>query len=877
MGKRRNRQNRHRQDQAALKAQLKQDLLRFDPSTELDPGKTVPVSAVLIVKDCAASLRRTLQSLRKNFLRPTDELLCVDTGSTDNGATAAVVREFGGRLVERPDLCQDIRPYVEKWIPEVLETFEKSPLTKGCLLNFAQARQVGADEAAHDIQFWIDSDDELVEKNPGQFRALIDRVYLEGRSDTIFLDYLYAFDAHDGATTTTLKRERVYDRRIYHWKGRCHETAIPKPGVLPRPAAYFSDLETRIVHHKDRANNRLADIRNYVIIRREVESDGDKPDPRSIFYLANSARGLGRFPECIDLYQRLLDVSGSRDDRFAAAYYVAYVYLHESIRRPLDAIDWFFKCVRLKPEDPRGPFGLARAYFFLQKYHESVHWFQVGKLLPEPAYSLHSYDPTHVTVLPYQLAALAYQELDQAADACACVDEATRRRPTHPDTKALQAHIANWMAGRKLVESVQRVLANSGARDQKQILAKGRLLVSQLASVPSELEEMGLAKPEPPDERAGPDLTIYCGKAIEEWGPKSDGLGGSEKSVIQMAKRLQKRGLRVSVYTNVPPDQRGIDSDGVNWQHYGSLDYSRPRDTLLCWRSPELLELPIPAKRRILWCHDVQDPRRWTDARVQLVDEVWVLSEFHKTTLGPWLPKLESKVRVTRNGVDAALFKRLLADPALVRNPKKIIYASSPDRGVLTAMRIFRRAKELYPEDLRDAELHIFYGFTKLFFQFARDHEYRYVPDVNRDVNLYEYAQAVNLFADREEGIKWRGRIGWEQMAKEFCTGGVWLYPTRFDEISCMAAMEAQAGGCLSLVTRKAALAETVHMDPGAAPISGDDIDGAAKALARLVGHPTPSGLREYLSDWACQRFDYETLADEWAQLLTPVVHETVA
>lgn len=857
MGKRRNRQNRRHQQ--------KQDLLKFQPETQISPGKTVPVSVVLIVKDCAASLKNTLHSLRTTFLRPGDEVVCVDTGSTDNGATLRTARDFGATVIERPDLCHDILPLATAWLPDAVPIVQKSSLSKGCILDFAEARQIGAEAAKHDIQFWIDSDDTLVEKNPGQFRGVIDRVYLEGATDTIFLDYLYAFDEHDGSLTMTLKRERVYDRRLYHWVGRCHETAIPKPGITPRPAAYFQDLETRIVHHKAKPDNTLADIRNYIILRREMEEDaaaGRTSDPRTVFYLGNSARGLRRHTECLDLYRRLLDTSGSRDDRFAAAYYSGYVFLNSAVRRPLDAQDWFFKCVRLKPEDPRGPFGLARAYFLLQRWNESIHWFKVGQLLPEPSMSLHSYDPSHVQTMPYQIAALAYLELEQSAEACQCVDVLMQRRPTHPDTKSLQEHVANWVAGKRLVEGLQRVLGNCGAKDAKQILATGRRLVEHLTAVPSELEERGLAKPEPPDDRPGADVTIYCGKAIEQFGPKADGLGGSEKAVVQMAKRLQARGLKVSVYTNVPADERGIDSDGVNWQHYGAFDYERPRGTLLCWRSPELLELPLSAKKRILWCHDVQDPRRWTDARAALADEVWVLSEYHATTLGPWREKLGSKVRITRNGIDADLYRRLLADPKLVRNPKKVIYASSPDRGLLTSIRTYRRALELDPAAMEGSELHCFYGFTKLFWTHARDREYWHVPDIGREINAYEYAQACNLAADQEDTIAFRGRVGWEEMAREFCTAGVWLYPTRFDEISCMAAMEAQAAGCLPLCSARAALAETVSPIAGVDP---DNIDESARALIAAVQDPLN---REYLHVHACERFNYEALADEWAALL---------
>ena len=79
---------------------------------------SVPVSVNLIVKNCAEALDACLGSLR-SFVRPgQDEVIIVDTGSTDAGATVAVARRHGARVIERPDLCQDVRPLVRAWLPE---------------------------------------------------------------------------------------------------------------------------------------------------------------------------------------------------------------------------------------------------------------------------------------------------------------------------------------------------------------------------------------------------------------------------------------------------------------------------------------------------------------------------------------------------------------------------------------------------------------------------------------------------------------------------------------------------------------------------------------------------------------------------------------
>jgi glycosyltransferase involved in cell wall biosynthesis len=821
------------------------------PASIPTEGPSVPVSVTIIVKNNPEHLDRCLLSLRKNFTREGDEILVLDTGSTDDGATVRVARKYHARVESDPSLSVDIRPYVEKWLPERLADFERTGLAQGCLLDFGAARAKAAALARHDIQLWIDSDDELVEPAAGRLRYVADKVFSSGQRDAVFLDYEYSY-APDGHVSSVLKRERLHDRRAYQWVGRCHEVCIPRPGVRTKGGAYFQDVPSRICHRRSHDDKeRAADIRNYVILRKELEDTkaaGKWIDPRTVFYLGNACRGLGRDVESIEYYTELLDRSGNRDDRFSAAYGCATILFSEKNRRPLDAMEHVWTCMKLKPEDPRGPFALQRCYFQLGRWQESLHWFRVGTTLPEPTSCLHNYSPIQIHLHPYVLAAHAFQSLKMEDDACRMVDHLIAKYPDHPDTKAITDSVGNWIAGTKLIDGVRRLVANSHPKSDVQAQEIGRRIVSVLPAIPEELEDSGLCPKEPDDARPGRPLAIWCGKAVEGFGPRTDAIGGSEKAVIQMAPRLQARGFAVTVYTNVPKDQRGIDSKtGVNWQHFGAFDRERPRGTIVYWRAPQMLELPYNAEKRILWCHDVQNPANWTPARVALVDEVWVLSEFHAKTLGEARAALGDKVRVTRNGIDAGLFRRYFGQVA--RDPKKVIYASSPDRGVLTAIKLFQKA------DVPGSTLDIFYGFNKLFMEHAAKYEYVGIPDLGRDASLWDYMQTVHTTIDKDDRIRLVGRVGWEELARRMCSAGVWLYPTRFDEISCMAAMEAQAAGLFPVCSAHAAMAETVaeHRLPATS-------EGLAAALTG-----TDDRLRRELHEQACTKFDYGALADEWA------------
>jgi hypothetical protein len=93
-------------------------------------------------------------------------------------------------------------------------------------------------------------------------------------------------------------------------------------------------------------------------------------------------------------------------------------------------------------------------------------------------------------------------------------------------------------------------------------------------------------------------------------------------------------------------------------------------------------------------------------------------------------------------------------------------------------MKIFEAAKKLEPR----LRLHVFYGFNKLFIENMARYEYGHIPDLGRDCHLGEYWSETLKLADRLE-VPWHGRVGWDQLAAEMATAGVWLYPTRFAEI----------------------------------------------------------------------------------------------
>lgn len=830
------------------------------------------LSVNLIVKNCSEALKKCFDSLR-TLVREGDEVVVVDTGS--NPEELAALHELKKcplgktaeiRIIERGDMSEDVEPLIKKWLPDYLEKYKEFYGDYRVLTNFAAARQVALDASRNPVVFWIDSDDILVEPRAGKTREFIDKEM--PNHDAIFLDYRYAFDP-DGVCTTTLRRERFFWREKYHWMGLCHETAIPRPGAAV--TGKFAILEgVGEIHHTEfRKPSEMSDVRNYVIQKREYETDGQKVDPRTIFYLANAARGLARFKEADALYRQFDSVSGSADDRYSALYYRGVMYLDPRVQRPVDAKDVFLQCIELSP-DPRGYFGLSRAYFACQRYQQCLLWYRRGTELPIPRNQILSYDPTHANFHPHVIASTAAIRLENYEAAAEFASRALSARPNHAAAEDMKSEMRNLQAIGSLSKSFDSIIANLtyGGPNAKRVV---RAICDEMHMIPDALEKRGISKFEPPDPRdAKPELVIFCGETIEPWGPQSaeTGTGGSEKMVLLISAELQLMGhWNVSVYCNVPKEYRGIDQVGVNWQHWASFDEDRPRDVFVAWRNPGALSMPVSARKRVLWCHDVQNPAAYTQEVKALVDYVQLQSEYHAEPLrGVLKPE---QIWVARNAVEMS---QTLHAP---RNPKQVIYFSSADRGLATALEVVRRAR------LKDPDIHLVvaYGITPFARKiYANQGGHGYVIDLGRETSYDLYEKEIGRLMDETESICLQ-RVGFERLANVILGSGVWLYPTRFWEISCMAAMEAQALGCVPLATDFAALKETLLPQARALasplpelPETGtpNDVwfDQAAQQLLEAVQIPADDPRRLELAKAAWKRFSIKSLAQQWTNKL---------
>jgi glycosyltransferase involved in cell wall biosynthesis len=109
-------------------------------------------------------------------------------------------------------------------------------------------------------------------------------------------------------------------------------------------------------------------------------------------------------------------------------------------------------------------------------------------------------------------------------------------------------------------------------------------------------------------------------------------------------------------------------------------------------------------------------------------------------------------------------------------------------------------------------ELHVAYGWQNI--------DKSIGSGWDRDGSMQRLKADCEALMAAQPSVKWRGRLGQDELAKLYQESYAWLYPTSFLEVSCISAMEAMAGGAVPITSAAGALPETIGQ--GGAIITGN-------------------------------------------------------
>lgn len=360
----------------------------------------------------------------------------------------------------------------------------------------------------------------------------------------------------------------------------------------------------------------------------------------------------------------------------------------------------------------------------------------------------------------------------------------------------------------------------------------------------------------------------------------TESLGGSESAMIGLANALAALGHDVHVFASKLQGDGGL-YNGVMWHSGGTLpstlDVATP-DVLISLRTTAPFQMRVQAGCRILWNQDMLTDITQVSGALAQVDMLAYVSQFH---VQQWQEKHPEDFRmvpafVTRNGYDPSLVPTW----PVQRDPYKFCYISRPERGLDPLLQMWPRIKERIPEaTLHICRYHSMYDGEGTQVQAI-------VDDFDRKVTRLRASMTKEV--EKEDGsgkelldlsgIIWHGNLGKPALYELLTSCTLMLYPGiyNFGETSCIAAIEAQACGCVLVGSHRGALPET--LGPGAGIlIEGDSTseayqDSFIEAVYTLT-HPDERDtllppMREAGRQWVTPHYTFQRIAQDWSVML---------
>lgn len=339
---------------------------------------------------------------------------------------------------------------------------------------------------------------------------------------------------------------------------------------------------------------------------------------------------------------------------------------------------------------------------------------------------------------------------------------------------------------------------------------------------------------------------------LEAWdhrNPDGPGIGGSETAHVEMDKYLRGAGYAVANWAPIAEETPGWRKVAdFNPEHYHG-------DIIIVSRGSDVFNRFNCPKDNKYWfvAQDCDAP--WSPEGIERVDRFLALCDMHVTYTRKRYPMLEGRLFKSSNGIRVADMEALEASFAVKRNPKRVIYASSPDRGLVQLLRSWPRVSEYVP----DAELHVFYGFNnvKACIEAGNKELETLVADVDRALN--------NPVLDK---VHIHGRKGQKELWKEYLASGIWWYPTNWPETSCISCMEAQALGAIPVTSAIWATGQNVFFGAMTDGTPQGDPSAAAEQIHHMVDlmrHPEiQDQIRAEMMPFTRKVFDWRNIGQQW-------------
>lgn len=337
-------------------------------------------------------------------------------------------------------------------------------------------------------------------------------------------------------------------------------------------------------------------------------------------------------------------------------------------------------------------------------------------------------------------------------------------------------------------------------------------------------------------------IAFIWSQGPQTWNDASleSGLGGSKAMMIFYAREFARRGHDVSCYC--PNDQPGVYS-GVAWLNWDRQPIDA--DVVVSLRSPLPLQRYPHARIRALWANDQKCDALPLAVNTGVCNEVITISK-HQT----------ERYKVLYPGLPASLWFQSSAGVeynAYKSTPKQhglCLYMSTPERGLEHLCYLWPIIHHECPESL----LKITSGFQLY---------------GASDADAHRMSGGIYDRLSKLDGVEYLGPLPRRKLLELQQQAQVFLYPSSYDEMCCIAALEASAAQMAILTTNRAALAERVVHGLTGFLVDGHPSEEAYQQdfvayAVSLLSDPSQVARMGRAGRINVAQHDYAVLAREW-------------
>ena len=765
----------------------------------------------MIVKNESHIIKNTLIKLLNKV--KFDYWVISDTGSTDN--TKELITDFFKEVNIQGELYED------EW------------------KDFGHNRTVALEHAFGKSKYLMifDADDEIC----GDF------VLPELTKDS------YHFQFGDANGTSYTRTQIVNNKKRWKYVGVLHEiiTSIdPTDGMDVINGNYYTV--------SGKSGDRSRDVNKYLkdalILEKAYEEaikNNDDIYHRYGFYCANSYYDCGNYEDAIKWYKKTLDNNNWNQEKYVSCLRIFNCY--RSLNQQETGMFYLVKSIEYDKERTECLYELISYYCCNGSYEVAYAYFTVLKPFFNDKYlitGLHNklfVDSSKSNLfLPYYMILVAdkVHEYDTVIQMYRIIF--TQKHKEHSKffignmLYNLQFFIekvkpADVEFNRLFKDYVAFLISINYPIHDHEFMSKYEkygVTISSFSEPVFSLEECSKSK----------NILIYSGYAPSKWNNSfsvNNALGGSETAISCLSQFFPKE---YNVYVAGEVDEEKFDNiTYVNLQNLSNLIKTTAFHTIIVSRYLNFYEVykNFSAYQTFIWGHDVALYQYGSYLSAESILTKWsskitgcvCQTEWHKNHFLSLYPQLRDKIRVINNGIAAQLFT--------FKNKKvsnKFIYTSCSERGLLRLIRLWPTILENLP----DAELVI--------------SSYNNFPKSEEDNTILEYIK-------KTQSVTHVGKLNRTELYNLMSTAEYWLYPSYFQETSCITSLELLASEVICLYYPVAGLVNTIG-DYGIPISEGNEIDKLLNLSIKQKSELKKKGKQYALS---CS---WKNRADEWTSMI---------